>query len=123
MSRSLMSLLPSTMMNGMELSAQEFRHALLLRHARGPPDLPPFCDGCKQKFSMRHALECKKGGLAVISRHHSEIRDELSDLAAKALSLSAACDEPKIHLSQPGREFGQRKQGKLSKTPLSQQSQ
>jgi hypothetical protein len=32
----------------------------------------------------------------VISRHN-EIRDELSDLASKALSPSAVCDEPKIH--------------------------
>jgi hypothetical protein len=57
--------------------------------------LPPFCDGCNQKFSTRHALECKKGGL-VISRHN-EIRDELSDLASKALSPSAVREEPKIH--------------------------
>jgi hypothetical protein len=81
--------------NGAELFAQEFRDALLLRHARGPPDLPPSCDGCNQKFSIRHALECKKGGL-VISRHN-EIRDELSDLASEALTPSAVRDEPKIH--------------------------
>jgi hypothetical protein len=56
----------------------------------------PFCDGCHQKFSMWHALECKKGGL-VISRFN-DIRDELSDLASKALlSPSAVWDEPKIH--------------------------
>jgi hypothetical protein len=72
-----LSVLPSAV-NGTERSAQKFYDALLLRHARGPPDLPPFCDGCNQKFSMRHALECKKGGL-VISRH-DEIRDELRDL-------------------------------------------
>jgi hypothetical protein len=42
------------------------------------------CDGCQQKFSVRHALECKRGGL-VISRHN-EIWDELSDLASKAFS-------------------------------------
>jgi hypothetical protein len=89
-----LSLSPSTV-NGTELSAQEFRDALLLRYARGPPDLPSTCDGCNQKFSVRHALECKKGGL-VISRHN-EIRDELSDLASKALSPSAVRDEPKIH--------------------------
>jgi hypothetical protein len=44
------------------------------------------------------ALECKTGGL-VISRHN-EIRDELSDLAPKALSPSSACNEPKIHNSR-----------------------
>jgi hypothetical protein len=89
-----LSVLPSAV-NGAELSAQEFRDAPLLRHARGPPDLPPFCGGCNQKFSICHALECKKGGL-VISRHN-EIRDKLSNLASKALSPPAVRDEPKIH--------------------------
>jgi hypothetical protein len=73
----------------------EFRDALLLRYARCPPDLPSHCNGCLQKFSVCHALKCKTGGL-VISRHN-EIRDELSDLAAKALSPSSVSDEPKIH--------------------------
>jgi hypothetical protein len=92
-----LSVLPSTV-NGTELSAAEFRDALLLRYARSPPDLPSHCDGCLQKFSIRHALECKTGGL-VISRHN-EIRDELSDLASKALSPSAVRDEPTIHNSR-----------------------
>jgi hypothetical protein len=74
--------LPSTV-NGTELSAQDFGDALLLRYARCPPDLPIQCDGCQQKFSVHHALECKLGGL-VISRHN-EIRDKLSDLASKAI--------------------------------------
>jgi hypothetical protein len=47
--------------------------ALLLRHARGPPDPPPFCDGCNQKFSVRHhALECKK----TVSSSHVTMRSE-----------------------------------------------
>jgi hypothetical protein len=79
--------LPSTV-NGTELSAAEFRDALLLRYARSPPDLPSQCDGCLQKFSIRHALECKTGGLVI------EIQDELSDLASKALSPSAVRNEP-----------------------------
>jgi hypothetical protein len=63
-----LSVLPS-IVNGTELLAKEFRDALLLRYARCPPDLPTQCDGCQQKFSVRHALECKRGGL-VISRHN-----------------------------------------------------
>jgi hypothetical protein len=55
-------------------------------------------DGCQQKFSVRHALECKRGGL-VISRHN-EMRDELTDLAAKAFVSSVVCDEPRIHTSR-----------------------
>jgi hypothetical protein len=86
--------LPSTV-NGTELS----RDALLLWYAtRGPPDLPPFCDGCNQKCSVCHALECKKDGL-VISRHNEIRRDKLSNLASKALSPSAVRDEPKIQTS------------------------
>jgi glutaredoxin-related protein len=76
-------LMSSGRQNGTELSAQEFRDALLVRYTRCPPDLPIQCGGCQQKFSVCHALECKRGGL-VISRHN-EIRDELSDLASKAL--------------------------------------
>jgi hypothetical protein len=39
-----------------------------------------------KRFTLRHALECKKGGL-VISRHN-EMRDELSDLASLKLPVS-----------------------------------
>jgi hypothetical protein len=97
-----LSVLPSTV-NGTELSAQEFRDSLLLRYGRSPPDLPTHCDGCSKKFSVRHALECKKGGL-VISRHN-EIRDELCDLASRALTPSSVRDEPKIHLSRSKEEM------------------
>ena len=89
-----LSVPPSTV-NGTELSAQEFRDALLLRYARSPPDLPSHCDGCLQKFSVRHALECKTGGLVIC--RHNEIRDELIDLASKAFCNSAVRDEPFIH--------------------------
>jgi stress-induced morphogen len=50
------------------------------------------CDGCSQKFSVQRVLERKKGG-SVISRHN-EIRDELADLADKAIILSAVRNEP-----------------------------
>lgn len=93
-----LSVLPSSV-NGTELSAQEFRDSVMLRYARTPIDLPSLCDGCGETFSVRHGLECKKGGL-VISRHN-EIRDELADLASKALYPSAVRDEPKIHPSRP----------------------
>jgi hypothetical protein len=52
------SVQPSTV-NGTELSAQEYRDAFL----------QSYCDGCGQKFIVRHAHACKKGGL-VISRHN-----------------------------------------------------
>lgn len=74
-------ILPSKV-NSMELSTQEFRDSLLLHYARSPGDLPSHCDGCGQKFSVRHALECKKGGL--VTSRQDEIWDELSDLLSKA---------------------------------------
>jgi hypothetical protein len=51
--------------NGTELSATEFPDALLLRYTRCPLDLPLHCNGCLQKFSIGHALECKTGGLII----------------------------------------------------------
>jgi hypothetical protein len=89
--------LPSSTVNGTELSAQEFRDSILLRYARTPADLPTHCDRSDQKFTVCHALECKKGGL-VISRHN-DIQDELIDLASKALTPSAVRNEPRIHTS------------------------
>jgi hypothetical protein len=89
-----LSVLPSTV-NGTELSAQELRDNVLLRYARSPPDLLSQCDGCNAVFSIRQALECKKGSLVII--RHNEIPDELVDLASKAFSPSAVCDEPEIH--------------------------
>jgi hypothetical protein len=72
---------PSTF-NGTELSAQEFRDALFLRYGRSPGDLPSHCDGCGQKFTIQHALECKKGGKVIL--RHNELRDEIGNLAANA---------------------------------------
>jgi hypothetical protein len=77
-----LSIKPSTL-NGTELSAQEFRDALLLCHARTPGDLQSHCDGCGVKFDVCHALECKVGGLVIL--RHNEINEELCNLASKAL--------------------------------------
>jgi hypothetical protein len=81
------------------VSAQEFRDAFLLCYGRSPGDLPSHCDGCGQKFSVQHALECKKGGNVIL--RHNEIRDELADLAAKAIIPSAIRNEPLIHSTFP----------------------
>jgi hypothetical protein len=49
-----LSVMPS-ILNGTELSPQEFRDSLHLRYVRAPGDLPSHCDGCDAKFSIRHA--------------------------------------------------------------------
>jgi hypothetical protein len=82
--------MPSTL-NGTELSPQEFRDTLLIRLARTPGDLPSHCNGCGGKFDVRHALECKVGGLIILQ--HNEINKELCNLASKALASSAVCVE------------------------------
>ena len=96
-----LGVIPSTV-NGTELSAQEFRDNLCMRYARSPGDLPKHCDGCISKhrehnpFTMRHALQCKTGGLITV--RHDEIAGELMDWAAKALTNSAVKPEPYIQL-------------------------
>jgi hypothetical protein len=85
--------------NGIELLAQEFCDSLHLHYTRSPADLPTHCDGCGQKFSVCHGLECKKGGLVILC--HNKIQDELSDLASKAFTPSTVCNEPKIHTGHP----------------------
>jgi hypothetical protein len=96
-----LSVMPSTL-NGTELSAQEFRDALLLRHARTPGDLPSHCDGCGAQFDVRHALKCKVGGLVIL--RHNEINEELCDLASKALAPSAVHVKPMIHSRRTAEE-------------------
>jgi hypothetical protein len=45
-------------------------------------------------FNIQHAMTCKKGGLVI--SHHNEIRDELADIASKALIASAVRNKPSI---------------------------
>eukprot|EP00978_Attheya_sp_CCMP212_P027081 scaffold90288_cov52-Attheya_sp.AAC.2 len=76
-------------------SAKEFRNATHLRYAQDPPNFPTTCDGCScNNVSVQYALSYKVGGL-IISRH-DEIKDELGQLAGKALKPSAIHDEPLI---------------------------
>ena len=88
------TVVPSTV-NGTELGAQEWRDALFLRYRLELPDLPSHCDGCDTKFSISHALDCKKGGL--VTARHNEIRDGVADLAGKAFTPAHVRDDPLIY--------------------------
>jgi hypothetical protein len=90
-------------LNGTELSAEEFRDSLRLRFGLSPLSLPQRCEGCKQRFTVEHAMSCKKGGLIML--RHNELSAEWSSLCAQGLSPSAVSDEPLIHNGQ-GRPAG-----------------
>ena len=84
---------PSTV-NEIELGAQEWRDPLFLRYGLEPPYLPKYCDRCKAKFTICHALNCKRGGL--VTARHNELRDGVADLAGKAFTPSHVRDKPLI---------------------------
>ena len=71
------------------------RDALFMRYGLEPPDLPTHCNGCQSKFSISHALDCKKGSL--VTARHNELRDGVSDMAGKAFTPSHVRDDPLIY--------------------------
>ena len=85
-------------LNGTELAADEFRDSLRIRFGLLPLSLPKQCDGCHEKFSVEHAMSCKKGGLILL--RHNDLANEWHELCAHALSPSAVSDEPLIHNGQ-----------------------
>jgi hypothetical protein len=82
-------------MNGTELSSDEFLDNLHLRFSLPPTNLPSHCDGCGQRFSVNHALQCNKGGLVHI--RHNNMSDEWAGLCQQALTPSAVSSEPFIY--------------------------
>ena len=85
---------PSTV-HGTELGAQEWCDTLFLWYVLEPPDLPTHCDGCQAKFSINHALDCRKDGLVTARRN--ELHDRVADLAGKAFTPSHVHDDPLIY--------------------------
>jgi hypothetical protein len=73
-----LTLVPS-LVNGTKLLPQAFwdHHPLFLHYYKRPIDLPSHCDDCLTKFSMYHALKCKKCNLVIM--HHNKIKDKLCD--------------------------------------------
>lgn len=80
--------------NGTEMSMDEFRDALRLRYDLTPLSLEPVCDGCGEKFTVQHAMSCKKGGL--VSRRHEAGKQEWIALSQLAFGRSRVVDEPYI---------------------------
>ena len=54
------------------LNKQEFWDNIRLRYGWRIPGLPATC-ACGDKFTIQHAMSCKKGGF--VNLHHNEARD------------------------------------------------
>ena len=65
---------------GLVLNKQEFRDSLRLRYNMPLSDLPSKCV-CGEKYTVRHALSCKKGGF--VAQRHDGVRNLLTSLTGK----------------------------------------
>eukprot|EP00957_Ditylum_brightwellii_P110973 8463434-Ditylum_brightwellii.AAC.1 len=65
-----------------------------MQYMSEPSDLPSHCDGGVKKFGLKHALDCKTGGL--ITARHDELRDELCVVGTQAYSPAAIRNKPYI---------------------------
>ena len=87
-----------SLLNGTDLSADEFRDSLRIRYGLIPLGLPHRCDGCSDRFTVEHAMSCKKGGL--ILQRHNDVAAEWGHLCGQALTPSCVSDEPLIQISR-----------------------
>jgi hypothetical protein len=98
-----LSTLPS-LLNGSDLSAEEFRDGVRLRFGLPPTSLPPRCDGCGERFTTEHAMSCRKGGL--ILQRHNDLVATWGQLCSQAHTPSTVSDEPLIQTSRDVRVAG-----------------
>jgi len=81
--------------NDLSLSKDKRGGAMQRRYGIELVDLYKSCDGCSAKFTIKHALACKKGGLVV--GHRSELKKNIGGgIAIQALVSNRARDNPKI---------------------------
>ena len=67
---------------GLALNKQEFRDSLRLRYLLPLVDLPSHCT-CGDKFTVGHALSCKKRGGGVVAQRHDGVRNLLTTFIDK----------------------------------------
>ena len=98
-------------LNGTILSADEWRDNARLLFNLEPLDLPQHCDGCGARFTVDHALSCKKGGLVHV--RHEDVASEWRWLASCAFTPSHVEREPSIESSagRRAREAAEADQG------------
>ena len=66
--------------HGFDLTRREFYDALCLRYGWEPAKMPTTC-ACGQRFSLEHALTCRRGGY--ITMRHDEVRDLFTTLLSE----------------------------------------
>ena len=76
---------------GVVLNKQEFRDSLRLRYNMPLSDLPSKCV-CGEKYTVCHALSCKKGGF--VAQRHDGVRNLLTSLIGKVCTNSEV--EPQL---------------------------
>ena len=81
--------------NGTELGDQEWNDALFLRYGLDPLDLPTHCNVCEARFTISHALDCKK--VVLVTARHNKICDGVAELDGKYFTPYYVHDEPLIH--------------------------
>ncbi|KAL7479888.1 hypothetical protein ACHAW6_005603 [Cyclotella cf. meneghiniana] len=70
--------------SGTELTKTEWLDIIALQYGYGSPHLPSCCNGCSEGFTVKHALNCKKGGLIGIC--HDDTHNELAHLNSLTFS-------------------------------------
>ncbi len=93
------------LLNGTDLAADKFRDNLRMHLRLTPISLPQQCIGCGDRFTVKHVMTCKKGGLVTL--RHNDLKAEWHHLCAQALTPSAVTDEPLIHISQDVHQAGE----------------
>ena len=78
---------------GLVLNKQEFRDSLRLRYNIPLSDLPSKCV-CGEKYTVCHALSCKKGGF--VAQRHDDVRNLLTSLVGKVCTNVEVELEPQL---------------------------
>ena len=86
------------LLNGSDLSTDEFRDGVRLCLGIKPTALPLCCDGCDERFTIEHAMSCRKGGL--ILHQHNDLVTTWGQLCGQAHIPSTVSDKPLIHPSR-----------------------
>ena len=83
------------LINGMELSREEFRDNLRLKYGLMLQDIPATCDGCGKRFFIEHTLSFPNDGLVL--EWHACAAKGWGALGARDVVPSAMTYKPKIN--------------------------